>query len=165
MPRTDDITPINDDLNVVYSHWPDGTIFRRIEPLWKGLRLLDYVPPSANLTVKGLVDRGVTWNLCEHTSITVSGTVYYTYDTAIGVVEDTGTAGCHNVENGGGYLPKLAFGRLCDNGHVSCCILPKLNHTPVAHYSFEIAATADPSAAFSHEVQGLAGTFIIGRIA
>lgn len=166
MPRaaTDQITALNEDLNVVYSRWTNGSQFRRLIPLWTGLHLNEFVPPSANITVARLAANGVEWVLAEHVSITVSGTVRYAYDTAEGVIQDIGTAGCHNVENGGGYLPVNPFTRWCDDDHVSCCVLSNPQGKSDTRYSFEIASEADLKAAISHEVQGLKATFIIGRL-
>lgn len=162
--KRDRIVPINEDLSIVYSQWANGSVFRRATPLWSGLRLLPYVAPSANATVAALAARGVAWVLAEHVSITVRGSVRYLYDTADGTVEDFGTAGCHNVEHGGGYLPAHAFTRWCDDDHISCCVMRKPNRAAAARYAFSIAEAPDPAAAFSHAVEGLSDRFIIGRL-
>lgn len=160
---TDTFISLNDDLNVVYSTWENGAVFRRLVPLWSSLRTREFIAPKKNLLIASLIEQGVEWVLAEHVSITVQGEVRYRYDTAEGTVDDLGYPGSHNVDNGGGYLPSRQFTRWCGLNHISCCVVPKQGIVPAVEYDFSIEQAADPTALFSHEVQGLSGTFIIGR--
>lgn len=163
-PATDETISINDDLNVVYSLWLKGAQFRRQPGWWSHMLQREYIEPTTNPTLVRLVEKGLQLGFVEHVSFTVSGRVRYVYDTAQGFAEDIGMPGDHNVENGGGYLPVHAFTRIVEEDHISCCIVPKPGQVASVRYAFSIETEADPTANFSHQIQGVADTFIIGRL-
>lgn len=163
-PATDQITAVNDELNVVYSTWKKGSEFRRQPGWWEHMPKRDYVEPSVNPTLVRLVKKGLHFGLVEHVSFTVSGRVRYVYDTPDGFAEDIGVPGEHNVENGGGYLPIHAFTRTVEEDHIACCVVPKPGVVKGLTYWFGIADAPDDAAVLSHQIVGFPSKFIIGRL-
>ena len=81
---------------------------------------------------------GVAWTLCEHVSICVNGSADYVFEGPDGPIIQTWTPGCHNVENGGGYLPAGEFTRHFHDDFTLCCVVQKLKRTPGVQYRFEV---------------------------
>ncbi len=64
--------------------------------------------------------------------------------------------GCHNVENGGGYLPAGEFARRFHD-FTLCCVVQKFRRTPGVQYHFEVVtgpAVLDRDALFVHYATG-----------
>lgn len=100
--------------------------------------MLGFVPPRLNATIAAMYQAGVAWTLCEHVSICVNGSADYVFEGPDGPIIQTWTPGCHNVENGGGYLPAGEFTRHFHDDFTLCCVVQKLKRTPGVQYQFEV---------------------------
>lgn len=154
--RKEEFLPINQDLNVAYTLWPDGSEFRRRIGWWGHMEEREWIEPKENKTLLRLMGKGIILSRVEHVSFTVSGKVYYTYDTPEGFAEDVGVAGEHNVENGAGYLSLHPFSRRTDGNHMTCCIVRNLENKSDRRYDFEILTdqTLSQPATFIHYCLG-----------
>ena len=74
-----------------------------------------------------------------------------------GPITQVWTLGCHNVENGGGYLPADALTRHFRDDFTLCCVVQKFQRTAGVQYHFEVltepGALSEP-ALFVHYAAG-----------
>jgi hypothetical protein len=154
---TDEVIVINDDLDVNYGVFKNGFTFRRAANSWRLWPMLEFVPPKLNPTITDMFDAGVAWTLCEHVSVAVSGWAEYIFEGSDGPITQVWTPGCHNVENGGGYLPAGEFTRCFHDDFTLCCVVQKIQRTPGIQYHFEVvtgSAALGSDALFVHYVTG-----------
>ena len=122
---TDEVIPINDDLDINYGVFKNGFTFRRAANSWRLWPMLEFVPPRLNPTIAEMYDAGVNWTLCEHVSVCINGSADYVFEGPDGPITQVWTPGCHNVENGGGYLPAGEFTRRFHDDFTLCCVVQK----------------------------------------
>jgi hypothetical protein len=154
---TDEVIAINDDLEINYGVFKNGFTFRRATNSWRLWPMLEFVPPRLNATIAEMYQAGVAWTLCEHVSICINGSADYVFEGPDGPIIQTWTPGCHNVENGGGYLPAGEFTRHFHDDFTLCCVVQKLKRTPGVRYRFEVLAgpvVIDRDALFVHYATG-----------
>ena len=135
---TDEVIAINDDLEINYGVFKNDFTFRRPANSWRLWPMLGFVPPLLNATIAEMYQAGVAWTLCEHVSICINGAADYVFEGPDGPIIQTWTPGCHNVENGGGYLPAGEFTRHFHDDFTLCCVVQKLKRTPGVQYRFEV---------------------------
>ncbi len=154
---TDEVIAINDDLEINYGVFKNGFTFRRAANSWRLWPMLEFVAPKLNPTIAEMYDAGVAWTLCEHVSVAIAGWADYVFQGPKGPITQRWTPGCHNVENGGGYLPAGEFTRRFHNDFTLCCVVQKFRRTPGVQYHFEVVtgpAELDREALFIHYVTG-----------
>ena len=155
---TDEVIAINDDLDINYGVFRNGFTFRRAANPWRLWPMLEFVPPRLNTTIAEMVDAGVAWTLCEHVSVVINGWADYVFEGPKGPITQRWTLGCHNVENGGGYLPAGEFTRRFHDDFTLCCVVQKFRRTPGVQYHFEVLigpAVLDREALFVHYATGV----------
>lgn len=135
----EDVLPINDDLEIRYSLFKDGTTYVRPQGSWRLWAPQQFAPPAANRVISDMYDAGVEWDLYEHVSVAVAGDADYVFTGPEGEITQRWTAGCHNVENGGGYLPRDSFIRHFLEGFELCCVIRRFGRWSGSAYRFEIA--------------------------
>jgi len=135
---TDEVIAINDDLEINYGVFKNDFTFRRPANSWRLWPMLGFVPPRLNATIAEMYQAGVAWTLCDHVPICINGSADYVFEGPDGPIIQTWTPGCHNVENGGGYLPAGEFTRHFHDDFTLCCVVQKLKRTPGVQYRFEI---------------------------
>lgn len=153
----EDVLPINDDLEIRYSLFKDGTTYVRPLGSWRLWTPQIFVPPAANRVIGDMYDVGVEWDLYEHVSVAVAGEADYVFAGPEGEITQRWTAGCHNVENGGGYLPRDTFTRHFLEGFELCCVIRRFGRSSGSAYRFEIATeptVLTEAAAFVHYATG-----------
>lgn len=154
---SEDIVPINDDLEVRYSLFRNDTVYVRPAGSWRLWQPLEFVPPVANPVIADMYDAGVGWALYEHVSIAIGGSADYVFAGPDGPITQVWTPGFHNVENGGGYLPVEEFTRHFHNDFALCCVIQKIGRTSSMRYHFEVVtgpAALDGDALFVHYATG-----------
>lgn len=154
---SDETVPINDDLEINYGVFKNGFTFRRAANSWRLWPMLEFVPPKANATIAGMVEAGVVFTLCEHVSVCINGWADYVFEGRDGPITQAWTPGCHNVENGGGYLPAGEFIRTFHDDFTLCCVVQKFRRTPGVQYYFEVVtgpAVLNREALFIHHATG-----------
>lgn len=154
---TDEVITINDDLDINYGVFKNGFTFRRPANSWRLWPMLEFVPPKRNPTIVEMVDAGVAWTLCEHVSVVINGWADYVFEGPKGPITQRWTPGCHNVENGGGYLPAGEFTRRFHDDFTLCCVVQKFRRTLGVQYAFEVVtgpAVLDRAALFVHYATG-----------
>lgn len=154
----EDVLPINDDLEIRYSLFRDGTTYVRPQGSWRLWTPQIFVPPTANRTIGDMYDAGVEWDLYEHVSVAVAGAADYVFIGTDGELTQRWTAGCHNVENGGGYLPRDTFTRHFLEGFELCCVIRRFGRSSGANYRFEVMTeptALTETALFVHYATGL----------
>lgn len=153
----EDVLPVNDDLEIRYSLFKDGTTYVRPQGSWRLWTPQIFVPPAANRVIGDMYDAGVEWDLYEHVSVVVAGEADYVFKGPEGEITQRWTAGCHNVENGGGYLPRDTFTRHFLEGFELCCVIRRFGRSRGSAYRFEIATeptVLTEAAAFVHYATG-----------
>jgi len=154
---TDEVIAINDDLDVNYGIFKNGFTFRRAANSWRLWPMLEFVPPKFNAIIAEMYDAGVAWTLCEHVSVAVNGRAEYVLEGPDGPITQVWTPGCHNVENGGGYLPAGELTRSFHDDFTLCCVVQKFQRTPGIQYHFEVVTgpvAIGSSALFVHYATG-----------
>ena len=154
---TDEVIAINDDFEVNYGVFKNDFTFRRAANSWRLWPMLEFVPPKLNPTIAEMVDAGVEWTLCEHVSVAINGWADYVFEGPDGPITQAWTPGCHNVENGGGYLPAGEFIRTFHDDFTLCCVVQKFKRTPGVQYHFEVVtmpALLDRDTLFVHYATG-----------
>ncbi len=154
---SEDIVPINDDLEVRYSLFKNDISYVRPAGSWRLWQPLEFVAPAANRAIADVHDVGVVWGLYEHVSVAIQGQADYVFTGPDGEITQAWTPGFHNVENGGGYLPTEEFTRRFFDDFALCCVIQKFNRTPGVQYHFEVVAgpaALDRSALFVHYATG-----------
>ncbi len=154
---TDEVIAINDDLEINYGVFKNGFIFSRPANSWRLWPMLEFVAPKLNPTIAEMYDAGVEWTLCEHVSVAINGWADYVFEGPKGPISQRWTPGCHNVENGGGYLPAGQFTRRFHDDFTLCCVVQKFRRTPDVQYYFEVVtgpAVLDREALFVHHATG-----------
>lgn len=154
---TDEVIAINDDLDINYGVFKNGFTFRRAANSWRLWPMLEFVVPTLNRTIADMVDAGVAWTLCEHVSVAIKGWADYVFEGPDGPITQVWTPGCHNVENGGGYLPVGEFTRTFYDDFTLCCVVQKFQRTPGVQYHFEVVtglAVLASDALFIHYATG-----------
>lgn len=155
---TDEVFAINDDLEINYGVFRNGFTFSRPANSWRLWPMLEFVAPKLNPTIAEMVDAGVAWTLCEHVSVCINGSADYVFEGPDGPITQVWTPGCHNVENGGGYLPAGEFTRRFHDDFTLCCVVQKFKRTPGVQYHFEVLtgpAVLDREALFVHYATGV----------
>lgn len=153
----EDVLPINDDLEIRYSLFVNDTSYVRPQGSWRLWTHQPFVPPTANRAIGDMYDAGVNWDLFEHVSIALGGEADYVFTGPDGEISQTWRAGCHNVENGGGYLPRDSFTRHFRNDFKLCCVIRRFGRSSGANYRFEVATEAvvlSEAALFVHYAAG-----------
>jgi len=135
---SEDIVPINDDLEVRYSLFKNDFVYVRPAGSWRLWQPLEFVPPTTNRVIADMLDAGVAWGLYEHVSVAIGGRADYVFTGSDGPLAQVWTPGFHNVENGGGYLPTEEFTRRFYDDFALCCVIQKFNRTPSVRYHFEV---------------------------
>lgn len=154
---SEDIVPINDDLEVRYSLFKNDTTYVRPAGSWRLWQSLEYAAPVANRAIADMHDVGVVWGLYEHVSVAIQGRADYVFTGPDGQITQVWTPGCHNVENGGGYLPTEEFTRRFFDDFALCCVVQKFNRAAGVQYHFEVATgptELDRAALFVHYATG-----------
>lgn len=154
---TDEVIAINDDLDINYGVFKNGFTFRRAANSWRLWPMLEFVAPRQNPTITEMYDAGVEWTLCEHVSVAINGWADYVFEGPMGPITQRWTPGCHNVENGGGYLPAGEFTRRFHDDFTLCCVVQKFGRTPDVQYHFEVVTgptVLDRGALFVHHATG-----------
>lgn len=154
---SEDIVPINDDLEVRYSLFKNDISYVRPAGSWRLWTPLEFVPPVANRAIADMHDAGVAWGLYEHVSVAIGGRADYLFTGHDGEITQVWTPGFHNVENGGGYLPTEEFTRRFFDDFALCCVIQKFNRTNGVQYHFEVVtgpAVLDRDALFAHHATG-----------
>jgi hypothetical protein len=154
---SEDVVPINDDLEVRYSVFKNDTVYVRPAGSWRLWTPLEFVPPVANHVIADMHDAGVAWGLYEHVSIAIGGRADYVFTGPENPITQVWTPGFHNVENGGGYLPAEEFTRRFYDDFALCCIIQKFGRTPGVRYRFEVVTgplVLDADAVFVHYATG-----------
>ncbi|OYW86680.1 MAG: hypothetical protein B7Z20_06890 [Sphingobium sp. 32-64-5] len=155
---SDETVPINDDLDINYGVFRNGFTFRRAAGSWRLWPMLEFVVPHANRMIGDMYDAGVTWTLCEHVSVAINGRADYVFEGPDGPITQVWMPGCHNVENGGGYLPAGEFIRTFHDDFTLCCVVQKFQRTPGVQYQFEVvtgSAMLASDALFAHYATGV----------
>lgn len=134
----EDVLPINDDLEIRYSLFLDGTTYVRPLGSWRLWTPQIFVPPNTNRVIRAMYDAGVQWDLYEHVSLAVAGTADYIFTGSAGEIIQTWQAGYHNVENGGGYLPRDSFTRHFRNNFELCCVIRRFGRSSGTNYRFDV---------------------------
>jgi hypothetical protein len=146
----EDMLPINDDLEIRYSLFRDDMTYVRPQGSWRLWTPQLFLPPAANRVIGDMFDAGVEWDLYEHVSIALKGEAEYVFTGPDGDITQTWRPGFHNVENGGGYLPRQIFTRHFRNDFELCCVIPRFGRSSGANYRFKVLTepTALTEAAF-----------------
>lgn len=154
---SEDIVPINDDLEVRYSLFKNDISYVRPAGSWRLWQPLEFVPPVINRAIADMHDAGVAWGLYEHVSVCIEGQADYTFAAPAGPITQVWSPGCHNVENGGGYLPAAEFTRTFHDDFTLCCVIQKFQRTTGVQYHFEVVTgpvVLDREALFVHHATG-----------
>ncbi len=154
---SDEIVPINDDLDINYGVFRNGFSFRRGANSWRLWPMLEFVAPRLNPTIAEMYEAGVAWTLCEHVSVAINGWADYVFEGPKGPITQRWTPGYHNVENGGGYLPAGEFTRRFHDDFTLCCVVQKFRRAPDVQYHFEVLTgpvLLDREAQFVHYATG-----------
>ena len=70
---TDEVIPINDDLDINYGVFKNGFTFSRAANSWRLWPMLEFVPPRLNPPIAEKYDAGVEGTLCGHVSFPING--------------------------------------------------------------------------------------------
>lgn len=70
---TDEVIPINDDLDINYGVFKNGFTFRRSANSWRLWPMLEFVAPKLNPTIAEMSDAGVEWTLWSCSRVSVLG--------------------------------------------------------------------------------------------
>jgi hypothetical protein len=135
---SEDVLPVNDGLEIRYSRFLNDTTYVRPQGSWRLWTPQVFVPPAANRTIGDMHDAGVEWDLYEHVSVAIAGEADYVFTGPEGEISQTWQAGCHNVENGGGYLPRQTFTRHFRNDFELCCVIRRFGRSSGTNYRFEV---------------------------
>jgi hypothetical protein len=135
---SEDVLPINDDLEIRYSRFLNDTSYVRPQGSWRLWTPQVFVPPLANRTIGEMYDAGVEWDLYEHVSVAIAGEADYVFTGPDGEISQTWSTGCHNVENGCGYLPRQAFTRHFRKDFELCCVIRRFGSSSGVNYRFDV---------------------------
>ena len=119
--------------------------------------MLDFVPPRLNATIAEMYHAGVAWTLCEHVSVCINGSADYVFEGPDGPITQVWTPGWHNVENGGGYLPRKTFTRHFIRDFELCCVIRRFGQSTGVNYRFEVVtepSVLSMAAQFVHYATG-----------
>lgn len=89
--------------------------------------------------------------------VAVAGAADYVFTGHDGELTQRWTTGCHNVENGGGYLPRDTFTRHFLEGFELCCVIRRFGRSSGTNYRFEVTtelAMLTEGALFVHYANG-----------
>jgi hypothetical protein len=135
---SEEVLTVNDDLEIRYSRFLNDTSYVRPQGSWRLWTPQIFVPPLANRTIGEMYDAGVEWDLYEHVSVAIAGEADYVFTGPEGEISQTWLPGCHNVENGGGYLPRQTFTRHFRRDFELCCVIRRFGRSSGANYRFEV---------------------------
>jgi hypothetical protein len=154
---SEDVVPINDDLEVRYSLFKNDFAYVRPAGSWRLWTPLAFAAPTTNRAIADMHDAGVAWELYEHVSVAIGGRADYVFTGPLGEISQEWSFGFHNVENGGGYLPAGTFTRHFHDDFALCCVIQKFSRAPVLRYQFEVVTAPrllEVDALFVHYATG-----------
>ena len=153
----EDVLPINEDLEIRYSLFRDGATYVRPQGSWRLWTPQIFAPPETNRVIGDMYDAGVEWGLYEHVSAAVAGEADYVFTGPEGEITQRWTPGYHNVENGGGYLPRNTFTRHFIRDFELCCVIRRFGQSTGVNYRFEVVtepSVLSMAAQFVHYATG-----------